>query len=367
MRTFCLWWIFAGLASGAWAVQLNFDFGKDKPGQIPPGFASLVTGEGKPAQWTVVEESVPSILPPLLGPLLDQARPTEARHWVLSVQSADAHQDHFPVLLFTNETFSDFIFSTRFRLSGGLADPMAGVVLRAQDQDNYYVVRASTQGNLLWYRIVNGKSYDMLGVGVRIPVPSNVWQELRVECAGSRTRCFLDGKLVIPPAKAGAPTNDLAVNDTTFASGKIGFWSKADTQCSFVEASVQYTPKVAFAEVLVADIKQKYPRLLGLKIYADKEAGQPVIVGDFDGAGLGTAGTKYEQDVIENGSIYYLKDGKAVEVTLPLRDRNGDVAAALKTRMTSFRGETKETAVARATVIKKALEQRMTTFDKIAP
>jgi hypothetical protein len=90
-------------------------------------------------------------------------------------------------------------------------------------------------------------------------------------------------------------------------------------------------------------------------------------VGDLDGAGLGAAGTKYEQDVIERGSIYYLKDGNAVEVTLPLRDRNGDVTAALKTRMASFPGETKDTAVARATVIKKAVQQRMAAFQNVTP
>lgn len=363
MRTLCLWWLFAALASGAWAVQLNFDFAKNTPGQIPPGFVSLVTGEGNPAHWMVVEE----LVPPTLAPLLDKAPVTMAKHSVLSVQSPDTHEDHFPVLLFTNETFSDFVLTTRFKLAGGIVDPMAGVILRAQDQDNYYVVRASTQGNLLWYRVVNGKSYDMLGIGIRIPVPRNVWQELRVECSGNRTRCFLDGKLVIPPARPGAPTNDLAVNDTTFAGGKIGFWCKADTQCSFAEASIEYTPKVPFAEILVANIKNQYPRLLGLKIYANKEPGLPVIVGDLDGAGLGAAGTKYEQDVIERGSIYYLKDGNAVEVTLPLRDRNGDVTAALKTRMASFPGETKDTAVARATVIKKAVQQRMAAFQNVTP
>jgi len=359
MRTFCLGWIFAGLATGAWAVQLNFDFAKVTPGQMPPGFVSLVTGEGQPAHWTVQEE----LVPPTLAPLLAQASDTMAKHSVVSVQSSDAREDHFPVLLFTNETFFDFVLTTRFKIAGGIADPMAGVVLRAKDQNNYYVVRASTQGNLLWYRVVNGKSYDMLGIGVRIPVPSNVWQELRVECSGSRTRCFLDGKLVIPPGRAGAPTNDLAVNDTTFASGRIGFWCKADTQCSFAEANVQYTPKVPFAEVVVAEIKQKYPRLLGLKIYANKAPGSPVIVGDIDGAGLGAAGTKYEEDVIERGVTYYLKDGKAVEVTMPLRDRNGDVTAALKTRMESFRGETKDSALIRATVVKKAIEERMASYE----
>lgn len=361
MRIFCLVWIFAGLVSETWAAQINFDFGKDKAGQIPPGFVSLVSGEGKPADWKVTEESVP----PTLAPVLDKAQATVSQHPVLSVQSPDTHGDHFPMLLFTNEIFTDFIWTTRFKISGGLAEPMAGLVLRAQDQSNYYVVRASTQGNLLWYRVVNGKSYDMLGVGVKIPVPRDVWQELRVECSGSATRCFLDGKLVIPPVRAGAPTNGLAVNDTTFALGKIGFWCKADTKCYFVDAHVQYTPKVAFAELIAAEIKKKYPRLLGLKIYAHKDAGPPVVVGDLDGGSLGAAGAKYEADVIEHASIYFLKDGDAVEVTLPLRDRNGEVAAALKTRMKSFPGETRDTAVARATIIKKAIERRMANLQDV--
>jgi hypothetical protein len=361
MRLFCLLSMLAGLASDAGAAQINFDFSKDTPGRTPPGFVSLVTGKGRPAQWSVVEE----LVPPTLAPLSDKARATLAKHLVLAPQSRDARADHFPVLLFTNETFSDFTLTTRFKISGGGADPMAGVVLRAQDENNYYVVRASTEGNLLWYRVVGGNAYDMLGIGVKIRVPKDVWQELRVECSGSRTRCFLDDKLVIPPAQAGAPTNDLAVNDTTFAGGKIGFWCKADTQCSFVDARVQYEPKVPFAEIVVAEIKKKYPRLLGLKIYANKEPGLPVIVGDFDGAGLGAAGTKYEADVIERGVSYYLKDGQAVEVTLPLRDRNGEVSAALKTRMAAFPGETENTAVTRATLIRKAIEQKMAALQGI--
>jgi hypothetical protein len=309
----------------------------------------------------VVEEPVP----PILAPILDKARAIVAQQPVLAAQSPDAGPGHDPVLLFTNELFSDFVLTTRFRISAGGVDPMAGVVLRARDENNYYVVRASTAGNLLWYRVVEGKSYDLLGVGVKIPVPANVWRELRVECSGSATRCYLDGKLVIPPARAGAPTNGLAINDTTFVSGKIGFWCKADTRCAFVDASVQYTPKIAFAQLVADEMKKKYPRLLGLKIYARKDSGPPSVVGDFNRGGLGAAGTQYEAEVIERAVMYYLKDGHVVEVTLPLRDRNGDVAAALKTRMEAFPGETRDTAVARATVIKKAIEERMANLQDV--
>jgi hypothetical protein len=351
------------LAGSAAAAEINFDFATGALGQIPPGFVSAVTGSGRPAHWSIVEEAVP----PTLAPISSKARATSAKTTVLAVQSPDLSTNHFPLLLFTNEVFSDFTFTTRFKIEGGVVDPMAGVVLRAQDASNYYAVRASTEGNLLWFRVVGGQAYEGLGVGVRLPMPKDVWQTLRVECSGSRTRCFLNDQLVIPPPRPGAPTNDLAVNDTTFSGGQIGFWCKADTRCCFAQAAVHYKPRVPFAEVLAREIKNKYPRLLGLNIYANKEPGSAVVVGAFDAALLGTPGTKYDEDVIQRGASYYLKDRHTVEVTLPLRDRNGDVAAAMKTKMESFPGETEDTAVARAAIIRNAIEQRMATLtDKIA-
>ena len=132
-----------------------------------------------------------------------------------------------------------------------------------------------------------------------------------------------------------------------------------------MDASVHYVPKVPFAEVVVAHLKQKYPRLLGLKIYANKEPGLPVVIADLNDAGIGEPGSKYDEDVISSGVINYLKDRGAVEVTLPLRDRNGEIAAALKTRMKAFPGETQSTAVARAATIRKAVEAQTEAMENI--
>jgi hypothetical protein len=361
MLKVCAWIILAGWAAGARGERIDFDWSKDATGKCPPGFASQVTGPGKPAEWTVIELEVP----PLLAPLSPNARASVTKRAVLAAQSPDVAAEHCPVLLFKNEIFTDFTLTTRFKIAGGIVEPMAGVVFRAQDESNYYVARASTAGNLLWYRVVGGKAYDMLGVGVKVAIPKDEWMELRVECAGSRIRCYLDGKLMIPPAQAGAPTENLAINDTTFSSGKIGFWTKADTRCYFVDAQVRYTPKVPFVQEVVTEVARKYPAIQGLKIYANRSAGPPVIIGAPDEHDLGTAGGKVEADTIARGSIYYLKTRKAVEVTLPLRDRNGDIAAALWVRMRSFPGETQATAVNRATVVKKEIEERIATLQEV--
>ncbi|HEX3720713.1 MAG TPA: family 16 glycoside hydrolase [Verrucomicrobiae bacterium] len=340
---------------GAFAAEIDFDLSKETPGKCPPGFQSLATGQGSPADWKVVDEKVP----PIMAPLSPNAQANFAMRPVLAVRSQNPSTDHCALLLYTNEMFTDFSFTTRFKIVGGIVEPMAGIVYRAQDQNNYYVVRASAEGNLLWYRVVGGKQYDMLGIGVKIPIPQDAWEELRVDCSGSGTRCFLNGHLAIPPAKAGAPTNNLAINDTTFSNGKIGFWTRADSECYFVDAHVNYTPKVPFVQVVVESILRRFPAIESLKIYANRSGGLPVIIGDGDKGELGQPGTKVEADVIARGSIYYLKIHKSVEVTLPLRDRNGEIVAALKVRMKSFPGETQATAVSKATVVKQTAEARV--------
>jgi len=345
----------AGLTVTASAARIDFDFSLDPVGKTPPGFASLVSGAGRPADWKVAEETVP----PILEPLTPQAPTHTAQRAVLAVQSPNVTQDHWPLLLYTNEIFTDFTLTTRFKIGGGMVEPMAGVVFRAQDQSNYYVVRASTEGNLLWYRVINGKHYDMMGIGIKVPIAKNVWRELRIECAGSRIRCFLDGKMVIPPGRPGSPTQELAINDTTFSHGEVGFWTKADSECYFVDAHVDYSPEVPYVQVIIKNVLQHYSGLLGLQIYAQKSGGKPAVIGAIEDHDLGTPGTDVETAVIQKGSIYYLKLPHEVEVTLPLRDRNGDISAALKLRMKSFPGETQDTAVARATQIKKALEAQI--------
>jgi hypothetical protein len=196
-------------------------------------------------------------------------------------------------------------------------------------------------------------------------VPTNTWEELKVQCSGNQFRCYWNGQLVIPPARAGAPTNDLAINDSTFSTGKIGFWTASDTVAYFSDTRIDYTPRVPLIQTAVAAVVAKNPRLLGLKVYEMKDSGAPVLVADAKEQGLGTPGGKSESDVILNGTVLYLKLKDSVELTLPLRDRNGDIIAALRTTMTTFRGETTDTSLTRATIIKKAVEEQLNTLQDI--
>jgi hypothetical protein len=319
-----------------------------------------------------MDETVAPIMAPLLTNLPNASLAT-AKRTVLAGSSPEAAANHSPILLFTNEIFANFTLTTRFKIVSGTTAPEAGIAFRLQDASNYYVIRASTRGNesvpgsLLWYRVVGGVRHDGAGEGkgFLVPIPPDTWQELRVECAGNSIRGILNGKLLIPPAPGGATNNDAAVNDTTFAAGMTGFWTAGDTVAYFADTRIEYTARVPLIQTVIAEVMKKNSRLLGLKVYALKNSPTPLVVADGKAHDLGTPGGKTEEDVIANGRTFYLKQTDSVEVTQPLRDRNGDVIAALKTTMTTFRGETTETAVARATQIKKAVEAGLANLQDI--
>jgi len=373
IRKFILPLLLGGAALLASGAEIKFDFGQFHEGLIPPGFVSLVSGAGQPGHWKVLDETVPPAMAPLLTNLAGAMAAT-AKHSVLAGSSPDAAAGHAPILLYTNETFADFILTTRFKIVSGTTAPEAGIAFHVQDAGNYYVIRASTRGDqsvpgsLLWYRVAGGVRHDGEGMGVLVPIAPDAWQELRVECLGNSIRGFLNGKQMIPPLLAGAPTNDVQlprINDTTFPAGMTGFWIAGDTVAYFADTHIEYTAHVPLIQTVIADVIKKNPRLLGLKVYSLKNSPTPVVVADGKGHDLGSPGGKSEEDVIAKGVILYLKQTESVEVTQPLRDRNGEVIAALKTTMTIFPGETAQTAVARATQIKKAVESGLAILEDI--
>ena len=338
--------VWLGLAALSWhatAAEIKFDFSEMALNQTPPGFRSTVAGEGRAGDWKVILDEVP----PVIAPLSTNA-PIVTKRAVLAQLSQDPTDEHFPLLIYDQEVFSDFTLTTRFKTVSGAAEQMAGVAFRLQDEKNYYVVRASSLGNTFrFYKVVNGERGQW--IGPQVEIPKGAWRELTVQCKGNEIRCGLDGKELIPP-----------LTDTSFGRGKIGFWTKSDSVSCFVDTRVSYVPREVPAQVMVRDIMKKYPRLLGLKIYA--RTGTPPelrLIGSNEEKAVGEPGGETERDVLDRGTMYYSKGKTAVAVTMPLRDRNGDAVAAVRVVMKSFLGQTEQNALVRAMPIVKELQARV--------
>ncbi len=327
----------AGLAS---AAEKTFDFGSVPTGQTPPSFRSTLTGQGKPGQWqTLLDEVAPKFAP------LTAGVSNVARQPVLAQLSRDPTDEHFPLLIYEDEVFGDFTLSTQFKTVRGVVEQMAGIAFRIQDETNYYVLRASSLGNTFrFYKVVNGQRGQL--IGVETSIPTNTWQELKVSCRGNEIRCFLNGEQLIP-----------TITDNSFNAGKIGFWTKSDSVSYFAQAKIVYTRREAGAQKVVKSIMAKYPRLLELHIYVPGDTpGNPRLVGSTEPIEPGKTGGKIVDDVIRESHTYYGKGKKSVTVTMPVRDRNGDVVAAARLVMSTFLGQTEQNALERAAPIVREIQ-----------
>lgn len=332
------------------AAETTFSFGDFPPDQTPPGFRSLVAGRGKPGDWKIVMDEVP----PLLAPLTAKA-PAVAGRAVLAQKAREPLAVHFPILVFDEETFGDFKFTTRFRLDGGALEQAAGMVFRFQNESNFFIVLASgVHGTFRCTKVVNGEMKPP--IGPELPITKGVWHELSVQCEGTRILCALDGNEAIK----------LVDNSSASTAGKIGFCTRSDATASFVDAKVTFIAREILAQKLVKDALKEYSRLVGLEIYAARPDGKgPVVVASKDGKDLGKAGSQTEQDVINTGHSYYGKDKETVTVVLPLRDHNGDAMAAVSLVMKSFKGQTQDNALVRAQPIIRKLQAQVQSLDEL--
>jgi len=342
-------WALALLALPAMAAERKFDFGDVGENQTPPGFRSTVAGTGKPGEWKVILDEVPSLMP-----ALTPRAAAVAKRPVLAQLAQDPTDEHFPLLIFQEETYDDFTLTTRLKTVKGVMEQMAGIAFRIQDERNYYVVRASSLGNTFrFYKVVNGQRGP--AIGPEVPIAAGVWHELSIECKGNQIRCLFDGKELIP-----------MLTDTSFVRGKIGFWTKSDSVSYFTDTKIVYKPHEPPAQAIVLDTLKKYPRLLGLEIYVlGPEPQKPRLVGSKDARKIGQSGGHAEEDVIKRGVTYYGKGKSSVQVTMPLHDRNGDTVAAARIVMRTFTGQTEQNALARGLPIVKDMEGRISSLQAL--
>jgi hypothetical protein len=330
-----------GLTASLSAAELLWDFSQVKPGELPPGFRSTVSGEGKPGRWEVRFEDLPAALAPA-------GKSANTRKPFLAQTAQDPSDEHFPLLIYEKERFGDFTLTTEFRTLSGSVERMAGIAFRIQDEKNYYVVRASSKGNTFrFYRYVEGSRGEI--IGPEIPIPSGTWQKLTVECKGNQIRCLLNDREAIP-----------ALTDATFSEGWVGYWTKSDSVSHFANTHIVYTPRETLASVLIRDALRKYPRLVDLKIFGTSlTGGEMVVLAAKNPEDLGRPATQIERDVIAKDAVGYGKGLSSVTVTLPLQDRNGESVAAVQVIMEAFKGQTEQNAIARAVPVVRYMQPRV--------
>jgi hypothetical protein len=173
------------------------------PDAPPPGWTASKTGSGS-ATWVVVADDTAPSKPNVLK------------------QSGEAT---YPVCIKEDTNVRDGFVEVKFKPVSGKVDQAGGVIWRAKDADNYYIVRANAlEDNVTIYRTIGGKRVSFKNVN--IPVKSGEWYTLRVDFAGNKFTVTFDGKKVIE-----------ATDDSFADAGKVGVWTKADSVTLFDDFS----------------------------------------------------------------------------------------------------------------------------------
>src|SRR5262245_11897845 len=173
-------------------AKKTWNFDNDATGEIAKGFTNEV------GEWKVAPSDKGKAL----------------------AQSAKNANAVFNITLISDASAKDVDLSVRMKAVAGETDQGGGLVWRAKDAKNYYLVRYNPlEDNYRLYKVVDGKRVLILNADI---AHSEGWHTLRVTMTGDQITCYYDGK------------KSLEARDTTFpGAGKIGLWSKADAQSQF--------------------------------------------------------------------------------------------------------------------------------------
>ncbi len=197
------WTLLAGsILSVALRVQdFNENFDSGPVGQLPAGWSAAF------GSWAVANDGANKVL----------------------YQTAKSRGSQFNRVAADKSSFQDGSLSVRLKAVAGREDQGGGLMWRYRNADNYYLVRANPlEKNVVLYKVQDGRRTDLPLVGkgktygMNAPMASNRWHTLKITAQGELFTVFWDNKPLYQ------------VRDNTFSGqGKVGLWTKADSQTMF--------------------------------------------------------------------------------------------------------------------------------------
>ncbi len=159
--------------------------------------------------------------------LADQAKKLYGDHYAEFLDGVKAFA-FFPLALVAEPPPRGAIkMSIRFYPLAGRIDQGAGIAFDAQPDGSYWGVRANAlENNILFFHVVKGKRTVIDNVR-NTPTPTKTWHTLVATLRDKQLVVELDGKTYFEKTLEAAPT------------GRVGLWSKADSQVLFDEFRVE--------------------------------------------------------------------------------------------------------------------------------
>ena len=201
-----------GVARADFQFQ-DWSFDRDQPGQLPfgfaPGSASVDSG-----RWEVRADPLSSSPPNVLAHI-------------------SSHQAGLsPQVLFLEKVeAANLELSVRIKTAQDGEGQGSGVVFRAQDDRNYYVIWLSPKENLIRLdKVVNGETKTLQEL--QVESKPGAWQSLRLSIRGPILEAFLNKKSL--------SAREEAWEFGRYKKGRVGLWARGTGSIYF--DNVRFTP-----------------------------------------------------------------------------------------------------------------------------
>lgn len=189
-----------------------WNFNRDLPGKVPPGFEIGTLFDGRLAgDWQVIASDKAISPPHVLAQL--QGKGAEHAYKMVLVQGTESQNVDLTVKLLPID---------------GKTDMGGGLIWRATDDRNYYLARANPlEQNIRIYRVVKWVRHMLQNFDHVIRVRE--WHQLRVRMEGCNIHVSFDERSVF------------TLCDETFRKGRIGLWTKSDAVTHFDDLQLEVT------------------------------------------------------------------------------------------------------------------------------
>jgi hypothetical protein len=199
--TVATWLVLFGLAASPGRV-ITFDSGP--LGKTPADWMAIAN-HGRAPRWEILRDGSAATQP-----------------YVLAQVSAESGRDRVPLAILKNMTMRDGEVSVRMKPISGSEVRGGGLVWRYQDENNYYLVRASAlERNVAVFKVQNGQRIPLVAVPSR-DVAANDWNILKVSVRGSRYQVFVDHRRILQ-----------GWDNTYTGSGNVGLCTVGDSVAYF--------------------------------------------------------------------------------------------------------------------------------------
>ena len=199
------------------ADVVSEDFETPLESALPKGWVASVgiepNAKGTVAKWAVVED----------------ATAPSGKH-VLQLVESKNRGAVYNLCMREEKSPADLTVSVKLRADRGVEDRGGGLIFRAVDESNYYLVRWNPlEKSVCAYRTIKGRRITLQFAAVS--GGSGSWHSLQVTMRGRVIEVSFDGASV------------MSLPDDLFKeAGRVGLWTRSDAQSSFDDLKIAPAP-----------------------------------------------------------------------------------------------------------------------------